>query len=86
VVEFLKSLGAVADPGQTQEHVAELPRVSSTFSDILHIDDASKWSFSTERIAKPQLSRVSLFLSGATSPSAANFRSFQISALQAGHM
>jgi hypothetical protein len=36
----LKSLGAVAEAGQTKKHMVGLPRVSTSLSDIMRTDDA----------------------------------------------
>jgi hypothetical protein len=71
-----KSLGAVAESGQPKEHMAGLPRVSASLSDIMRTDDAVPVDFLKREdgriLAAPWVS----FLGGATSTSAANIKSF----------
>ena len=53
----LKSLGAVAESGQPKEHMAGLPRVSASLSDIMRTHDAVPVDFLKKRMAESQLRR-----------------------------
>jgi hypothetical protein len=56
-----KSLGAVAESGQPKEHMAGLPRVFASLSDIMRTDDAVPVDFLKMRMAESQLRRGFLF-------------------------